>query len=149
MIRASILLLAFMPSICLAEPKKKPTWTEYEASFNCYEGQQPVITVRWWSLDSSGSYQEYPEIWRKGLKFGLGNRFRVESLSGVDKDGKKRPGQVVMTEILDTTTNKKVRFRSDRPTVFRSFTDEWMKEHSQKFPQNKPDAEQAVGGNRP
>jgi hypothetical protein len=146
MIRASILFLAFVPSLCLAEPKKRPTWTEYEARFHCYEGQQPVVTLRWWSMDVAGPSQEYPEIWRKGMKFGIGNRFRVESLTGVDQDGKKKAGQVVTAEVLDTQTSKKITFRSDRPTLYLSFTDEWMKKRLLKFPPKKTNAEQAGTG---
>jgi hypothetical protein len=137
--RGSIFVLAFMPALCLAEPgKKKPVWTDYEAGFHCYKDMQPVVTLSWASMDARGWHREYAQIWRKGQTFGLGKRFRVESLSGVDKDGKKKPGAVVLAEILDTTTNKKFSFNSDRPIAFRTYTDEWLIKHSEKFPAKKP-----------
>ena len=134
-----IFLLAFMPTLCMGEPgKKKPVWTEYGAEFHCREGMQPVVALSWASMDARGTYREYAEIWRKGQIFGLGKRFRVESLSGVDKDGNKKPGAVVSAEILDTTTNKKFSFSSDRPISFRTYSEEWLKKHSEKFPAEKP-----------
>lgn len=129
-----LLLLIGFPSVCLSGPKKgkgeaKVAWTEYQAEFVCNEGSQPTVIIQWFSMNSDGSYREYPEIWRKGMKFGYGERFRVESLSGVDQDGKRKKGQVVEAAIIDTKTNQKILFRSDNSTTFKSYTEDWMKQH--------------------
>ena len=144
-----IILLSFLISgVACAGPKKKPNWSEYEASFHVYEGQQPVVTIRWWSMDSSGPYQEYPEIWRKGMKFGHGKRFQVEKLTGVDYDGLKKKGQVVTAVVVDTKTKKKLTFSSDRNAFYKSYTKEWMQKRLLKYPPKKNDAEQG-GADQP
>ena len=129
-----LLFLLLIPSVTFGSPKKKPLWTEYEARFHVIDGSQPVITIRWWSMDSSGPYQEYLEIWRKSMKFGYGNRFHVEKLVGVDHDGKKKKGQVVIAEILDTKTKLRLSFRSDKKAFYKSYSKQWMEKRLLKYP---------------
>lgn len=89
-------------------------------------------------METKGSCHEYPEIWRKGLKFGLGNRFRVTSLTGVDHDGMKKEGAVVIAVIEDTAAKKTITFQSDGKRYYRSFSDEWMRTRTEKFPPGEP-----------
>jgi len=133
-----LLLLMTLASLsyCLAAPEKgkgkskaKLIWTEYEANFTCQEGRQPVVTIKWFAMDTAGAYQEYPEIWRKGMKFGYGERLRVESLSGVDHDGNQKKGQIVVATILDTKTGQRILFRSDHQSfTHASYSAEWMQQ---------------------
>lgn len=123
--------------------KKPPRWTDYEADFMVQNGDQPVVILRWWSMDSKGPCQEYPQIWRKGMKFGLGDRFLVTSLTGVDHDGMKKKGVVVVAVIEDTITNKKITFRSDGSRYSRSFSKDWMRKHAEKFPPKEPEPEKS------
>ncbi len=124
-------------SVVCAAPGKKPNGSEYEASFHAYEGHQPVVTIRWWSMDARGPFTEYPEIWRKGMKFGHGQRFAVESLSGVDSSGVKKKGEVVEAVVLDTKTKHKLIFRSGQNAFYKSYSEEWMQRHQKKFPRGK------------
>lgn len=136
-----VLLIGVAP-VCLSGPKKgkgqaKVAWTEYEAEFVCREGSQPTVIIQWFSMDTAGSYREYPQTWRKGMKFGYGERFLVESLSGVDQDGKRKKGQVVEATILDTKTGQKFSFRSGDSSTYKSYTAEWMQQHLLKFSEKK------------
>lgn len=75
------------------------------------------------------------------MKFGLGNRFLVTSLSGVDHDGMKNEGEVVTAEIEDTVSKKRFTFRSDGRRYHRSFSKEWMRKHAEKFAPEEPEKE--------
>lgn len=72
------------------------------------------------------------------MKFGLGDRFLVTSLTGVDHDGMKKKGMVVIAVIEDTISKKSITFRSDGSWHSRSFSDEWMVKHAEKFPRKEP-----------
>lgn len=111
------------------QPEIKPGMTEYRMSVGIRDGIQPGVVIRWTNAESGLWWQEYAEVWRKGMKFGKGKRFVAEKLTGCDHDGKKKVGEVAELVVLDTVTKTRRTFRSDDPkfTLWRGSSEEWLK----------------------
>ena len=120
-----MLLLAM---VAMAEPVtagQSPAWTEYEIEMAASENRQPTMIIRWFSDQVPGAACEYPEIWRAGMTFGMGKRFKVAALRGVNKDGFQTPGKTVEVSVLDTVTKKTIQFSSVGAKIYQSYSAEW------------------------
>jgi len=138
--RILILTLLALTSSILANDK--PTWSEYQMHLNTFDGKQPVITIRWLSIDSAGTLSKYHQVWRKDMKFGINDRFLVINMEGVNHNGFKKKDQDIKIQIQDTTNDNIISFQSVEPYTYKSYSDEWMKTYHEKYPpitrKNKP-----------